>query len=138
MKDDWLYVEGRRQSRAYAASLRTPFERVRWPDFEFHVTLVLAYAPHWRTGLPKPKELTRLQDFEDNVTEKLGDHGALIATETYDTERTIHLVVGDGGLLDMFRAWERKEQTGIGVTVAHDPQWLTLAHLSQVAARAAA
>src|SRR5919108_3956080 len=88
MDDNWLYIEGKRRGRPYTASVRVPFGPSRWPEYDHHVTVVLRYAPHWRTGLPKPKELTRLQDFEDRMIESLGDLGALVATETTDMRRT--------------------------------------------------
>jgi len=139
MGDNWLYVEGKRDGRPYAAGIRVPLTPDRWPGFDHHVTLELGYAPHWRTGWPKPKELTRLQEFEDRLIEHLEGHGALVATETSDATRTIHLLLRGGGLVDMYRDRERlNDKPGISVTVVHDPQWVTLARLSAIVARAAA
>jgi hypothetical protein len=139
MDDDWLYVEGQRDGREYMAAVRVPFGPSRWPAFDHQVTLVLRYAPHWRTGLPKPKELTRLQDFEDGIIAAIGSHGAVVATETTDMRRTIHVRVPAGPLLDTYRASERENRKGaLVVTVEHDPAWTAVAHLAEVAARAAA
>jgi hypothetical protein len=139
MDDNWLYIEGKRGGRPYTASVRVPFGPARWPEYDHHVTVVLRYAPHWRTGLPKPKELTRLQDFEDRMIESLGDLGALVATETTDMHRTIHARLPEGEVLEMYREWERRDEgRGVSVTVTHDPEWATVPHLLEVAGRAAA
>jgi hypothetical protein len=134
MDDNWLYLEAKRNGLAWAAAVRVPFGPSRWPEFGHQVTLVLRYTPHWRTGLPKPKELTRLQDFEDRMIDSIGEDGALVATETSDTRRTIHLRLPEGGLLDMYRELERKHTDGgLVITVAHDPEWAAAAHLAQFA-----
>jgi len=93
MDDRWTYLEGRRAGRPYAASLRTPLRPDCWPNFDHHVVISLGYAPHWRTGLPKPRELTRLQEIEDRMIDGLEGHGALVATETTDAARTVHLYI---------------------------------------------
>jgi hypothetical protein len=80
------------------------------------------------------EELTRLQDFEDRMIDTIGEDGALVATETSDTRRTIHLRLPEGGLLDMYRELERKHTDGgLVITVAHDPEWAAAAHLAQFA-----
>ena len=138
MDDSWLYLETKRDGRAWMAGVRVPFGPSRWPAFDHQVTLVLRYAPHWRTGLPKPKELTRLQEFEDRMIETIGTDGAVVATETSDMRRTIHLRLPEGALLDQYREWEREyTKGGLVVTVEHDPEWAAVAHLAQYAARAA-
>jgi hypothetical protein len=138
MEDNWLYLEGKREGCAWTAGVRLPFGPARWPDFDHQVTLVLRYAPHWRTGLPKPKELPRLQDFEDRMIDTIGADGAVVATETSDMKRTVHLRLPEGGLLEMYRNWEREHtKGGLVVTVEHDPEWAAVAHLAQFAQRAA-
>jgi hypothetical protein len=131
MDDDrWLYVELKRDGRPHAAALRLPFDRTRWPDYQHHVALAVAYAPHWRTGMPRnAKELTRLQDLEDRWIASLQGHGALVATETGDAQRTVHLYFRGGGDLEA--------SLGQRATVTHDPAWAQVAHLSVFAVRAA-
>ncbi len=137
MADNWLYLEATRDGHAYVASFRVPFDPARWPEFDHHVALVLRYKPHWRTGLPKPDELTRLQEFEDLMIDVIGDGGALVAMETSDMRRTIHLRLPAGELLDMYRGWVGQPDR-VETTVEHDPEWRCLTHLSQLAAQAAA
>jgi hypothetical protein len=132
MEDQWLYMEGKRAGRPYTASLRIPFDRARWPEYDHHVALVLRYGAHWRNGLPKAPELTRLQDLEDRMIDTLEGHGALVATETADAKRTIHLYVRGGGPLA--EGFHRRASA----TVTHDPQWERVAHLSAAVARRAA
>jgi Family of unknown function (DUF695) len=139
MDDRWMYVEGKREGRPYAAALRIPFGPARWPEYDHHVVLALEYLGNWRNGLPKPKELIRLQDFEDGIIEKLEGHGALVATETGSGTRTIHLFIRGGGLVELYRDYERRDEVrGMKVRVAHDPQWEGVAHLAALAERAAA
>ncbi len=140
MDDSWIYIEGKRAGRAYMANVRHPLTELRNPEYEHHVAVTLGYAPHWRTGLPKPKELTRLQDLEDRMIEHLGDHGMLVGSETTNAQRTVHLYIRGGGpLLEMYRKHERAgKQGGLGVTVTHDPEWLAVDHLAQASLRAVA
>jgi hypothetical protein len=139
MEDQWLYREGKRDGRPYMASIRLPFDPARWREFDHHIAVAVTYGPHWRTGLPKPRELTRLQDLEDRMIAHLEGHGVLVATETSDATRTIHLLVRGGGpIVESFRERERRgKEKGVAVTVARDPAWEGLAHLMPDAARAA-
>jgi hypothetical protein len=140
MDDRWIYIEGRRDGRAYMANVRHPLEDVRNPEYEHHVALTLSYGTHWRTGLPRPGELTRLQDFEDGMIRRLHGHGILAGTETTGGWRTMHLYLRGGGpLLEVFRQHERAGQRdGLRVTVTHDPEWIEVEHLAQASARGAA
>jgi hypothetical protein len=136
MEDSWIYIEGKRNGRAYMANVRHPLDELRHPEYDHHVALTLDYTPHWRTGLPKPKELTRLQDFEDRIISRLEGHGVLAGSETIDARRTIHLYIRGGGpLLAMYR--ERADagkRGGVTVTVAHDPDWRAVEHLTKARA----
>jgi hypothetical protein len=132
MDDSWIYIEGRRNGRAYMAAVRHPLAEMRHPEYEHHVALTLDYAPHWRTGLPKPKELLRLQDLEDRLSSRVEGHGVLAGAETTDAKRTVHLYIRGGGpMLEMYRDRERGgKQGGVAVTVTHDPDWQGVAHLT--------
>lgn len=137
MDDDrWLYIEGNRDGSAFMASLRTPLDPTSWPDFDHHVAIEVGYAPQWRTGLPKPKELTRLQDLEDRLMARMEGHGVLVASETSGARRTMHFFIRGGGpLAEMYRERERKgRKGGIAVSVTHDPAWERIAHITAIAA----
>jgi hypothetical protein len=139
MEDGWRYLEGKVRGRAYAAAVRHPLAPARWPEYDHHVAIAIDYAPHWRTGLPRHEDLTRLQDIEDRMIERLVGHGVLAATETGGGTRTIHLYVRGGGpLIDMYRRRaERGKQGGLAVAVAHDPDWRAVSHLARADAGAA-
>jgi len=137
MDDRWMYVEGKREGRPYAAALRIPFGPARWPEYDHHVVLAVDYLASRRNGLPKPKELMRLQDLEDAIIDDLEGHGALVATETGAGTRTIHVFVRNGPIVEMYRAHAQRDGA-ITVTVTHDPQWDGVAHLSVLAEPAAA
>jgi hypothetical protein len=135
MDDAWKYIEGKRSGRPYMAAMRIPFDPARWPEYDHHVEMRVDYGAHWRTGLPKPAELTRLQDLEDSMIAKLEGHGALVATETCDAVRTIHLFIrGDGPVVEMYRRRASAGKQGhVELAVAHDPQWRRVAHLPTAA-----
>ncbi len=140
MEDSWIYIEGKRDGRAYMANVRHPLEEFREPEYAHHVRLTLDYGAHWRTGLPKPKELERLQDFEERMSSHLEGHGVLAGSETTDAKRIVHLYVRGGGpVLARFEKLEREGKKG-GVTAAvrHDPEWIGIRHLAAVSVRAAA
>ena len=132
MDDAWTYLEGKRRGRMFMASLRRPFDRTRWPEYDHHVRLVFDYKPHWRDGLPKPAELTRLQDLEDRMIDQPEGHSALVATETGDARRTVHLFVRGGGpLAAMYAEHAAKGKRGsLEVAFARDPEWRGVAHLA--------
>jgi hypothetical protein len=135
----WVYVEGRRDGRAYAATARVPLDRTAWPEFDHHVAVEVSYAPQWRNGWPKPKELTRLQELEDRLAGRMEGHGVLVGSETCNARRLMHFFVRGGGpIVEMFRRREEQGRAGgMKVAVAHDPTWSRVAHLAAAAARAA-
>jgi hypothetical protein len=94
---------------------------LRNPEYEHHIAITLDYGAHCRTGLPKPRELKRLQEFESRIIAHLDGHGMVAGSETADARRTVHVYV-----------------RGIQYTVTHDPEWRPVAHLAQVSARRAA
>lgn len=139
-EDCWHYREGKRDGHEFMAATRDPLDRARWPGCDHHVALRLGYTPHWWTGLPKPSELTRLQDFEDDLIEKLvaTSAGELVATETTQGRRTLHLYLrADSLMLEMFRGWAAKDpgKKGPWVSVTQDPAWAGVAHLAAPVAR---
>jgi hypothetical protein len=129
--DGWLYVEAKKKGRDYMAGVRFPLEQTLRPDFDHHVAVTVDYAAHWRTGLPKPKDLPRLRDLEDSFLRNLESHGVFVGSESTDGRRTMHLFVrGEGPLVEMWRAHEAAgKQGGIAVTVRRDPHWDGIAHL---------
>src|SRR5689334_11418527 len=134
MDDSWIYFEGKRNGLAYMANVRHPLVELREPDSDHHVAVTLPYKPNWRTGLPKPDELTRLQDYEDRTIANLQGHGVLAGSETCDAKRTVHLYVRDGRIVEMFR---RKQSEGKLVRVTHDPEWRAIDHFARVSAQRA-
>jgi hypothetical protein len=140
MEDSWIYIEGKRDGRAYMAHVRHPLEAWRNAEYEHHVAVTLDYAPHWRTGMPGPNELTRLQDFEERVSSHLEGHGVLAGSETSGGKRIVHLYVRGGGpVLELYRKLERGgKKGGVTVRVTGDAEWSDIDHLAQASVRASA
>ncbi len=134
MDETWAYLEGRRAGCAYHAFIRTPLDPQ--PEFDHHVAIALGHAPHWRTGLPKEKELTRLQDLEDRLTASLDGHGVHVASETTDATRTVHLFIRGGGELADYVAGHGRRGS-VTMSIAHDPDWSAVAHIAASVQRAA-
>ena len=136
MDDEWLFIDAKRGGRDYVASVRLPFDPWQWPEYDVHVAVALPYAPHWRSGLPKSaKVLSELQEREDRWIAMLEGHGALVATETSDAWRTMHLYIRDGGpMAVMFREMAEQPESRKRPTVAitPDPGWEGVAHLTRV------
>jgi hypothetical protein len=116
------------------AGVRYPLDRALWPDFDHPVAVTVDYAPQWRTGLPKPKDLPRLQNLEESLLANIEGHGVFLGSESTDGRRTLHLFVRGGGpLVEMWRAEEASgKQGGIAVAVRHDPDWNGVAHLRRI------
>jgi hypothetical protein len=140
MSDRWIHFEAKYDGVPYMANVRHPLAELRNPEYEHHVLVTLHYAAHWRTGLPKPNALPRLQDFEDRVISHLDGHGMLAGSETGDARRRVHLYIrGGGSVLDLFRRMEaRGKHKGVEVAVTHDPEWRSVEHLAALSARHAA
>ncbi len=116
--------------RPVMATVQTPLRPIRWPLFDQHIAVVLPYPPADERGLPDGHMLEELRTFEDRLVGRLDHTAALIAHETSDGRRVLHLYADAAtpatGLAEAMRTeWPG----GARVTVDHDPNWEGVAHL---------
>jgi len=67
---------------------------MKWIDnplLEQHLEVLLPFAEKTEQGYPEDVALERLRQLEDQLTAQLGDRALLVAHETQDGARTLHL-----------------------------------------------
>jgi hypothetical protein len=93
-EDSWVLMEGqRRDGTPLLAMVASPLRSARWPRFDLHMPVRLAYQRYNDGQFPVGESLTALRDFEDEVSAALGANGALVAHETSGGQRTLHFYV---------------------------------------------
>jgi hypothetical protein len=127
----WLLMRGERDGAMVLASLARPAKWVDHPLLDLHITVALPFAGQTQAGLPGPRSLGPLRDFEDLLTGWLPPHVRLLAHETTRGTRTFHLY-GDsddpalaGQARDLVAGWP-----GATVNASLDPGWRAIRHLT--------
>jgi hypothetical protein len=91
----WALLSGRdRHGNRVMASVAQPLKSIRWPRFDTHLGIMLPFQAD-AAGLPTEDSLRALRAFEDQVTASLGTDGELVAHETTQGRRRLH-VYADG------------------------------------------
>ncbi len=110
------------------ALVQVPLKPARWPRFDTHVAVTLSY-PAQDNGLPTDESLTQLRDIEDRIVPALGADGDLVAHETSDGKRTLHIYVD--GATGAATAVESGGDPPLKVStkVTYDPAFEGVAHL---------
>jgi len=119
-----------RRGRPVMAMIQVPMRSARWPRFDQHVAVTVRY-PARPNGLPTDEALTQLRDLEDRIESVLPPDGEVIAHETTNGVRTIHVYADSttdkasavASVADSFHALK------MTVTVAADPGFEAIAHL---------
>lgn len=117
-----------RRGRPVLAMVRLPVTSASAPHLDAHVRIELPYAAD-DSGLPQEAALDRLRDLEDRIEELLGPDGRVLAHETTDGVRTLHVYVDrttDGP--DRVAA-AVAGYPGARTEVTDDPAWAAVAHL---------
>jgi hypothetical protein len=111
--------------------VQVPLRPARWPRFDTHVGVRVAYADRDAERLPGPASVPRLRALQDRLTGVAGSDGELVAHETGDGRRLLHFYV-DGAtdaaarLSDVVAGWpEGHHRTRRGL----DPAMQRVAHL---------
>lgn len=79
-----------RRGRPVMAMIQVPLRSARWPRFDQHVAVTARY-PARPNGLPTDEALAQLRDLEDRIESVLPPDGEVIAHETTNGVRTIHV-----------------------------------------------
>jgi hypothetical protein len=101
------------------------------PHLDTYVPVVVPYAERTDEGLPGPGSLTELRGLEDHLRERLGGSGRVVAHQSHDGVRVLHLYVdGTTPALEQVRAAVRGwEQGPVEVSAQPDPAWDAVRHL---------
>ena len=115
--------------RPLLAMVQVPLKAARWPRFDTHVAVSTGY-PAGESGLPDGETLARLRDHEDAVAAAVGGDGEIVAHETCEGVRTLHVYV-DGGTpaAEAATAVARSGPYDGAAEVTYDPRYELVAHL---------
>lgn len=124
--DRWSLLRGERDGLSLHAAVSTAIKRVDHLELDTHVELAIPIVePHEETGLPDAEENSLLGDMELDLVERLGKRAVLIAHETWNGTRTIHLHMDPSReVIAAIDAWRADHpDRAIEVTRKHDPRW---------------
>jgi hypothetical protein len=93
-EDRWALLGGEDQRGVpRMAVVNRPLRGARWPRFDTHLAVSLPYQSFNDGRLPVDASLQALRDFGDALEARMGADGRLVAHETGDRVRTLHLYV---------------------------------------------
>jgi hypothetical protein len=130
--DKWILLGGQRpDGAALSAVVASPLRSARWPRFDTHVPVMLAYRKANESGLPIDESLQALRDFEDAVTAAIGGNGTLVAHESSDGLRTLHFYVdsqtnAEAQIAETLPGWREGRAS---TQPARDPAFAKVRHL---------
>lgn len=127
----WALLHGERGGAAVLASLAIPAKWVDHPLMDQHIAVSLPFADQTQEGLPGPDSLDQLRELEDELTDGLLPRALLVAHETTQGVRTLHLYADsdDLALAEQVRnavsGWP-----GAAVNSTLDAGWQAIRHLT--------
>ncbi len=128
----WAILEASdRRGRAVLTMAQVPLRPMTAPHLDTHVGITLALADAHESGLPGDSALTALRELEDHLTGRVGDSGRVVAHETTNGVRVLHLYTDTTTpAVDQIKGalggWTQS-QPRVDVTV--DPAWDSVRHL---------
>jgi hypothetical protein len=109
-----------------------PLRSARWPRFDTHLGVTLPYRTCNEGRLPIETSLQALRDFEDMLVATVGADGTLVAHETGNRMRTLHLYVdsqsGARGRIEAALPGWSEGRAGLDAT--YDPRFERVEHLA--------
>jgi len=129
----WTMLQGSHNGSPVIVRCLSRLRPIQAPMLDQHVAVSILFDDRTPAGLPGPECLEALQDFEDRLTETLGDAGQPVAIETSDGNRTIHLYVDSAttAVTTIEAAARTWVHSRIEVTTAVDPGWEAVCHFAQ-------
>ena len=128
----WVLLEGSGPSGLPVLALtQVPLRPATAPHLDTHVAVVVPYTDTEQQGLPGAGSLPRLRSLEEHLGDRVGSSGRLVAHESHDGVRVLHLYVdGSTPAAEQVRAavagWD---QGRVQVATQTDPAWAAVAHL---------
>lgn len=131
----WVMLQGEHDGRPLMAVAQVPLAPTFAPHLDAHLEVTVPFADATDEGLPTPAALDALRELEDRVTGVLGDSARLVAHETGDRRRLLHLYVDSAvdqarpvvpAVEGVVAVWD---QGAVGVRLEPDPGWHAVRHL---------
>ncbi|MDF8263712.1 DUF695 domain-containing protein [Luteipulveratus flavus] len=129
-RPSWVHLQGDGPDGPVLAAAQVPLAAASAPELDTYVALTVPYDAG-ADGLPTPESLAALEGLESALRESAGDNGRLVAHESAQGVRRLHLYV-DGtstGAEDLRAAALRQARGTAEVEVEHDPGWSAVQHL---------
>jgi hypothetical protein len=128
----WLVTRWTADSGApVLSSTQVPLRAASAPHLDTYVDVSLSFSEWTSGGLPAPASLKRLREFQDLVSSRLGARGRVVAHETREGIRTLHLYVDSStsAIKQVREAIAGWNQGSASVTPKRDPAWECVRHL---------
>jgi hypothetical protein len=128
----WLVTRSTTESGApRLSSAQVPLRAASAPHLDTYVDVSVEFSEWTTGGLPAPASLKRLREFQDFVSSRLGDGGRVVAHETREGIRTLHVYVDSttSALKQVREAIKGWTQGSVSVTEKLDPAWDNVKHL---------
>ena len=127
----WSVLQGEGPDGPVIATTRSRLSSVQAPHLDEAVRVSVPYTDLTEEGWPAQGALDALRDFEGHLLDRVGDSGALVATESCGGVRTLHVYVDSTTpAADQVRAavdgWP---QGTVTVESVPDPGWEGVQHL---------
>ncbi len=127
----WVLLSGEHEGRPVMAAAMVPLAPSWAPHLDLHLGVEVPYAGRTEAGLPDPASLDALRALEDQLGERLGDSATLVAHETSDGLRLLHLYADSTGpavglVETAVTGWAHGE---VVVDAEPDPGWHAVRHL---------
>jgi hypothetical protein len=130
-KPRWALLRGERDGVVVLASLAIPAKWIDHPLMDEHIMVTLSFADQTSAGLPTPACSDQLRELEDEVAELLPPHARLVAHETTQGVRRLHLYADsdDRALAELVRT-AVSEWPDATVDASLDAGWRAIRHLT--------
>jgi hypothetical protein len=128
----WLVTRGTADNGApLLVSAQVPLRAASAPHLDTYVDLSVGFSEWTSDGLPAPASLKRLREFQDQVSQRLGAGGRVVAHETREGIRTLHLYVDSttSALKQLRGAVADWLDGSVSITEKPDPAWENVRHL---------
>jgi hypothetical protein len=110
---------------------RIPLRPATAPQFDTYVGVAVPYVDRTPEGLPGPGSLDALRALEDHVAQRIGGSGQVVAVQSHEGLRILHLYVdGTTPAADQVAAAVRGwDQGPVELESQPDPAWSAVGHL---------
>jgi hypothetical protein len=128
----WLITRGTTDSGApMMFSAQVPLRAASAPHLDTYIDVSLSFSEWTADGLPAPKSLKRLRDFQELLSHRLGAGGRVVAHETQEGIRTLHVYVDSttSAAKQVREAVSHWDDGSVSITEQRDPSWDNVRHL---------